>query len=76
MLAFFMDLRSSNSLLEGRMILTKRGELVDVYIATSGSVGNKTLQTVIIFLGQFLTARWAVWGMARLPPPTTTCHSK
>ncbi|GET43003.1 hypothetical protein MiSe_78230 [Microseira wollei NIES-4236] len=41
MLAFFMDLRSSNSLLEGRMILTKRGELVDVYIATSGSVGNQ-----------------------------------
>lgn len=41
MLVFFMDLRTSSELLEGRMILTKSGELVDIYIATSGSVGNQ-----------------------------------
>lgn len=40
MLAFFMDLRNSNELLQGRMMLTKDGELVDIYIATSGSIGN------------------------------------
>ncbi len=41
MLSFFMDLQSSSKLLQGRMALTKNGELVDVYIATSGSVGNQ-----------------------------------
>ena len=41
MLAFFMDLRDSNKLLWGRMILTKNGELVDTYIATSGSISNQ-----------------------------------
>ena len=41
MLAFFMDLRPSNTLLEGRMILTKNSELIDIYRATSGSIGNQ-----------------------------------
>ena len=40
-LTFFMDLKESAQLLQGRMTLIKDGELVDVYIATSGSVGNQ-----------------------------------
>ena len=60
LLTFFMDLRPSKSLLEGRMILTKDGDLVDVYIATSGAPGWQNRHNVAIKGRGAIPATWDV----------------